>query len=122
MRGRTLSTIHWKKYLDPTENTRVRNFLNHRGDDVLWQISLNIHKAATSSQHLKDKIVIVVHENAPNAIVIEKKDYQNVLDLALNWFVSREQYEKCADISKFKKDISSFRKIKNRDKTIKNLI
>ena len=96
---RALSTVDWRKYLDVNTNTRVNSFLESRGDDVLWQISQNIQRA---NKRGKETLVMVVHENAPNAILIPKKDYQAVLDLSLAWFESREQYERCKDILEFK--------------------
>jgi hypothetical protein len=117
-----LNTTHWKKYLDWTNNKRVENFLKSRGDDVLWQISQNIHKSGSNPKWLKDKLVMLVHENAPNAILIEKNEYQEVLDLAIEWFSKKEQYEKCAQILKFKNDIINFKSTKTQQEPIKNLI
>lgn len=102
----TISTVHWSRYLDENKNPRVKNFLKHRGDDVMWQVSLNVHKAGNGGKHSKDRLVMLVHENAPFAINIPKDDYLNVLDTALKYFQDKEDYEKCAEIVKFKKDIT----------------
>jgi len=118
MKEMTVSTIHWSKYLDKTKNPRVKNFLKYRGDDVMWQVSLNINK---SNKHGRDNLVMLVHENAPYAINIPRNEYEDVLNLAIEYFQEKEEYEKCAEILTFKKNIK--RKLNsNKQKYIKNLI
>jgi len=105
--SKILNTVHWKKYLDVTNgNPQVGRFLESRGNDVLWQVAQNVHKSGRGGKHKKNQLVMVIHENAPNAILIEKKDYMEVLELCLRWFENRENYEKCAEILKFKNDIN----------------
>lgn len=106
--GKILNTINWKRYLDVTNgNPQVERFLESRGNDVFWQIAQNIHKSGNGGKHTKDKLVMLIHENAPNAIFIEKKDYIEVLDLCLNWFEKKEWYERCSEIVKFKESIKN---------------
>lgn len=100
--SKMMSTVNWAKYLDDSTNPRVKSFLEHRGDDVLWQIAQNIQRC---NRRDKEKLVMVIHENAPNAILIEKKDYLKVLELCLNWFEKKEYYERCAEIVQFKKNV-----------------
>lgn len=121
MKNITLQTIHWSKYLDERKNPRVKNFLKHRGDDVMWQVALNVHKSGNGGKHDKDRLVMLVHENAPYAINIPRKEYGDVLDLALNYFQDKEQYEKCAEILIFKKNIK-IKPYSNKQKEVKNLI
>lgn len=118
MKNITVQTIHWSKYLDEQKNPRVKNFLKHRGDDVMWQVALNIHHCV---KHTKDRLVMVVHENAPYAIDIPQSDYQTVLELSLKYFERKEEYEKCAEILRFKDDVKNKRNSKVK-KTFKNLI
>lgn len=102
---KTLPTVHWKKYLDINNgNPQVKKFLESRGDDVLWQIAQNIQRC---NRRGKDSLVMVIHENAPAAILIERSDYQNVLDLSLSWFEHKEYYERCKEILDFKKFMKS---------------
>ena len=111
---KALPTVHWKKYLDINNgNPQVRKFLESRGDDVLWQISQNIQRA--NRREMKS-LVMVIHENAPSAILIERADFQNVLDLSLKWFESRELYERCGEIVEFKNYMKSG-KSNNKKKT-----
>lgn len=110
MRTRAFTTVSWEKYLVP-DNPFVQNFLNKNGDDVLWQISLNIHHAII---HNKESMGFVVHTNASSVVMIEQKDYLEVLDYCNEWFVKKEMYEKCAEIQKFKSDL------KNRNTRIKS--
>jgi hypothetical protein len=121
MKEITISTVHWSKYLDETKNPRVKNFLKYRGDDVMWQIALNVHKSGNGGKYDKDRLVMLVHENAPYAINIPRKEYEDVLNLALKYFESKEHYEKCADIITFKKNIKN-KQYSNKQKPLKNLI
>ena len=106
--SKLFSTVHWKKYLDITNgNPQVERFLESRGNDVLWQVAQNVHKSGNGGKHKKDRLVMAIHENAPNAILIEKKDYLEILELCLNWFEKKEQYEKCAEIVKFKQNVQN---------------
>lgn len=116
MKEITISTIHWSKYLDPTKNPRVKNFLKYRGDDVMWQVALNVHKAGNGGKHSKDKLAMIIHENAPYAISIHSSEYTEVLDLAIKYFQDKEEYEKCATIVGFKQDILQKKVIKSKSK------
>lgn len=119
MNEKLISTVDWRKYLDVNTNPRVKKFLDSRGDDVLWQISQNIQRANRKN---KESLVMVVHENAPSAILIEKKDFDNVLELSLKWFENKEYYERCSGIIKIKNDLINSNQIKTLTKPIKNLI
>ena len=120
MRTRTFTTVNWEKYLVPT-NPYVKNFLDKNGDDVLWQIAQNIDNATRLK---KENLAFVVHVNAASVVVIDKKDYEKVLDYCNDWFIKKEYYEKCAHIQKFKKNVSdSFgKKRKITNKKEKNFI
>lgn len=121
MKQLTINTIHWSKYLDETKNPRVKNFLKHRGDDVMWQVAQNVFKSGNGGKYAKDRLVMLVHENAPYAINIPDTDYVEVLDLALNYFQNKEEYEKCAKILEFKNSVIE-KKNNNNKKTSKKLI
>jgi GTPase len=103
MRTRAFTTVGWEKYLVPT-NPFVQNFLNKNGDDVLWQVALNIHNAIIDG---KDSMGIIVHVNTPSVVMIEKKDYVTVLDYCNDWFVKKEMYERCALIQTYKTDFKN---------------
>lgn len=120
MRTRAFTTVGWEKYLVPT-NPFVQNFLNKNGDDVLWQVALNIHNAILDK---KENVGFVVHVNAPSVVMIEKKDYITVLDYCNDWFVKKEMYEKCALIQTYKSDFKNKTSRKKLDdsKKHKNLI
>lgn len=121
MKEITVQTIHWSKYLDETKNPRVKNFLKYRGDDVMWQVALNVHKSGNGGKYSKDRLVMLIHENAPYAINIPQSEYQDVLDLSLKYFEKKEDYEKCAEIVRFKDDVKNKRNGKDK-KPSKNLI
>jgi hypothetical protein len=96
-----LATTSWKKYLLP-RNQRVRNFLNSRGSDVFWQICQNIHEAYRDN---RNELMMLIHPNLSHAIIIPKKDYIEVINLALKHFTKDENYEKCIKINTIKNDI-----------------
>jgi hypothetical protein len=120
MRTRAFTTVGWEKYLVPT-NPFVQNFLNKNGDDVLWQVAQNIHNAILDR---KENVGFVVHVNAPSIVVIDQKDYTQVLDYCNDWFVKKEMYEKCALIQKYKSDFTNktTRKKNNETRKQKDLI
>ena len=69
MRVRTYSTVDWRKYLVEDYNPRVKNFLESRGESVFQQISTNINSAVMRG---KPQVVLLVHPNVGNIIVIKK--------------------------------------------------
>ena len=93
------STVDWRKYLDVNKNPRAKSFLESRGDDVLWQIASELNRAImTPNQH---ELVILVHPNAGAVIRIQEKDFEEVLNMCMEWFKSREKYEICSKIKQF---------------------
>lgn len=95
MKVATYNTVDWKKYLKPNSNVRINRFLDKKGHDVFHQISLNIRKANRNGW---EKIVLLIHPNAGNLMVIPKQDYLEVLNIAHNWFLEKEMYENCSTI------------------------
>ena len=95
MKTKAVNTVHWRKYLDVNENPRVSSFLKSRGDDVMWQVGQNIRRAVRRDL---PELNLLIHENAPYAIKIQKKDFEEVMNLSLSWFEKKEEYEKCSEI------------------------
>ena len=116
MKELTISTVDWRKYLDVNVNPRAKRFLDSRGDDVLWQIAQNLHKNSNS------RLVMLVHENAPSGIEIKSTDYNEVFDLCIKYFESKEHYEKCQKILSFKNANSNTPKNIVKKELNKNLI
>jgi len=104
MIGDAHRTVSWKRYLLNDDEPRVKKFLESRGNEVFYQISIAINAAVVSN---KDSIVLLIHPNMKNVIRIKKEEFITVLDRANEWFVSKENYEVCSVISGFKKNISS---------------
>jgi hypothetical protein len=98
MRNRHYTQVDWKKYLIP-KNNFVKRFLDENGDAVFNQIYLNIDNALNDN---KTSLAFVVHTNAHSIVIIEKKDFIDVLNECTKWFVAKENYEKCLDIEKIK--------------------
>lgn len=102
MKTRLLNTVNWRRYLDENENPRAAVFLESRGYEVLKQIAGNINRAVSRNQN---KLVIVVHPNVGNAIVIQRNEYAEFFELALNWFKKNEHYEMCHEIQKYQSNL-----------------
>lgn len=116
MKVRTYSTVDWRKYLVEEYNPRVKNFLESRGEEVFQQITSNIDSAVKKQ---KSKIVLLIHPNAGNIIVIEKKDFKKVYNLALEWFLKKEKYEMCSIIKGYMENMKTpKRRIKIPTKTL----
>ena len=116
MRTKAFSTVNWRKYIDVNVNPRAKAFLDSRGDDVLWQMANNVHKAAVNKG--LSQLVLLVHPNAGAVIKIEKQDFKEVLTLALKWFEKRENYKRCSRIQLF---IDNLDKLRNGIKVDKNI-
>lgn len=106
-KAKAFSTVNWRKYLDIKTNPRAKSFLESRGDEVLWQIAGTVHKAAKGEV---PEVVLLIHPNAGAVIRIPKDEYDEMLELCLNWFVHREDYEKCTDIQWFQSDLEALRR------------
>lgn len=107
-RTKAFSTVNWRKYLDVNVNPRAKSFLESRGDDVLWQISSNIHQAIFKKD--MNQLVLLVHPNAGAVIRIDKKEFKEILQMCLDWFVYKEDYEKCSKIKWFLSDLEKVNK------------
>jgi len=113
-RAKAFSTVNWRKYLDVKTNPRAKSFLKSRGDDVLWQISSNIYRAAVRKG--LSEIVLLVHPNAGAVIRIHKSEYKELLNLCLKWFETREQYDRCSEIQFY---ISEVNRVQQKPKVLK---
>jgi hypothetical protein len=118
-RAKAFSTVNWRKYLDVNTNPRADNFLKAKGDDVLWQIAANIHQTTVSNS---DELVLLVHPNAGAVIKINKKEYKEVLNLCLDWFVNKEDYGKCSQIKKIMIDLEKINTINKKQRKIKETL
>ena len=72
MRKRAVSLTNWKRYLDYENNPKLIPFIKSRGNEVFWQISQNVWKY--NGRGLSS-LTMIIHENAPYAINIPKKEY-----------------------------------------------
>jgi|11_taG_2_1085331.scaffolds.fasta_scaffold18637_2 hypothetical protein len=120
MRQTAFSTVNWRKYLDVNTNPRAKAFLDSRGDDVLWQLANNVHKAAVNKG--LSQLVLLVHPNAGAVIKIEKNDFKEVLTLALKWFENKENYKRCSRIQLFINNIDKLKRGIKVDKNINEIV
>jgi len=98
MKHRLLNTVNWKKYLIPGTSPRSDNFLDENGTAVYQQVTDRVCVAVRTN---KEKIVLVVHPNAGNAIVINDYEYNEFLDIANEWFLKIEDYKMCGKIKDY---------------------
>ena len=108
--------VSWKRYLIP-HTDRIQNFLDSRGVDVFTQISDMINKASITKQK---EVVLVVHPHLSSAISIKEKDYLEVLNLCIDFLASKEQYESCSKIKKYKQNLKNSKS--KESKTTKSII
>lgn len=94
-RAQAFSTVNWRKYLDVNTNPRAENFLKSKGEDVLWQISSNIRNSIRDGI---SELVLLVHPNVGGVIKIEQTEFKELLELSLNFFLQKEDYERCSTI------------------------
>lgn len=107
-RGKSFSTVNWKKYLDVETNPRALTFLESRGNDVLWQISSEINRAMMTPG--QDEVVFLIHPNVGAVIRIPKKEFGEFLNISLSWFEKNEDYEKCKEIQWFQTNFNNLKK------------
>ena len=72
------------------------------------QICQNIHEAYRDG---RSELMMLIHPNLSHAIIIPKKDYIEVINLALEHFAKDENYEKCIKINTIKTDIITKTKV-----------
>ena len=113
-RAQAFSTVNWRKYLDVNTNPRAENFLKSKGDDVLWQMTCNIHN---SMRNNIPELVLLVHPNVGGVIRIEQKEFKEVLELSLDFFLQKEDYQKCSSIKEIILELETPKKHKDNTKS-----
>lgn len=111
IRSKAYRTVSWKRYLLNEDTDRIKNFLEHRGNEVFYQVSKMINNATITNQ---PNITLLIHPNMKNVIKIDKKDFIVVLNRANEWFLKKEKYEVCSEISVFKKNIKRNQSVGNK--------
>lgn len=109
--------VDWKKYLNDT-NPIITKYLSKYGRIFIVQTINNIKKAHFNNQ---SKIVLIKFRDSDIISILEKKDYAYALELLLNLCIKIEYYEVCAEIQKLITDIKLNKKIKKREKRIKEV-
>lgn len=118
-RRRTFSTCGWKKYLDYPNNPRLKSFFESRGTDVLTQITGNINRQISANG---SELRVVIHPNVGSIMIIPRKDFESVLNIALNWFISKENYEMCHTINQYKNKLKNKSSKKQREDILQKLL
>jgi len=118
MTPQLLNTVDWRKYLiEDSDNPRIKRFLESRGNQVFTELTRAVNFA---NKNGRKKIVLIVHPNAGNAILIKEDEYMEVYDIATKFFEKKENYEACSLVSKYKTNfIKRQRQRQSVTKTIK---
>ena len=118
MTPQLLNTVDWRKYLiEDSDNPRIKRFLESSGNQVFTELTRAVNFA---NKNGRKKIVLIVHPNAGNAILIKEDEYMEVYDIATKFFEKKENYEACSLVSKYKTNfIKRQRQRQSVTKTIK---
>lgn len=109
MSAQLINTVDWRKYLiEDDDNPRIKKFLESRGNSVFTELTRAVNFA---NKNGREKIVLIVHPNAGNAILIKEAEFMEVYDIAIQYFEKNENYEGCSLVSKYK---SNFLKRKSK--------
>lgn len=103
LQGVVFTKIKWKDYMLPNNNPRIARFLRSKGNNVYKQIVEDIDTALIEKHQ---EILMIVHPNSVHLVSITKNEFDEILDYALEWFLTREDYEYCAMIRDLKSRIS----------------
>ena len=119
MNTQLLNTVDLRKYLiEDDDNPRIKRFLESRGTSIFTELTRGINSA---NKNGRNKIVVVVHPNAGNAILIKESEFMEVYDIAIKYFEKNENYEGCSEVSKYKSNFIK-RNSKKRLQNHKNLL
>ena len=100
---KTYSTIDWKRYLSTEYHPVASSFLEKHGIRVFKRA---IHSIRNSITDNTDTITLFALKGATMIIVVHKTDYVNLLNIAMEWLITKEEYEMCALIRDILTDIS----------------
>lgn len=90
-----LTEVDWKDYLIPETNPQIVRYLKTNGDKLYTAIATDVKMAIEEEL---PQIYIIPHRNCVTLISIKEEDFAAVLDVALNWFLDKENYEECSII------------------------
>ena len=103
--------VGWRKYLDVDHSPRVEMFLKKNGFVVFNQILDNLEEAIENDE---GEVLILVHRNAGAIVSIQTKDFKEVLEFSLQYFLKDEHYSECARITKLLKSLESPKLLKSK--------
>jgi hypothetical protein len=89
------STVGWRKYFDLNHSPRVERFLKANGLIIFNQLLENIEEAV---ENKIEEVLILAHKNAGSIVCVKEKDYKEVLEHSMKWFLQGEHYEQCGRI------------------------
>jgi hypothetical protein len=100
---KTYSTLDWKRYLSIAYHPVANSFLEKHGIKVFKHA---INSIKNSLKNNTDSITLFALKRSTIIIVVFKNDYVNLLNNAMEWLITKEEYEICAEIRDILIDIS----------------
>jgi hypothetical protein len=85
-----------RKVTFSSNNEQAINYIME--GDEFKHLFYNITVDAISQNYQKDQCVLFNVPNISNDVIIKKNHYQNALKEATNYFISKEDYQKCSQI------------------------
>ena len=89
-------------------NEEFQTFIDNEQEWMYERIVEAINEAHFSSQDYADILKAKISDTkSVISIKADRSDWKTSLDLAIKWYIDKEQYEKCAEISNLLKEIFS---------------
>lgn len=87
--------VDWRQYFDENTSPAVQSYITKNADS-LYPWLYDIIKHAISKK--LDEVAIIKFIDSKMYATIKKEDYKELLNKILNHYISKEEYEKCAEI------------------------
>ena len=87
--------VDWRQYFDENTSPAVQNYINKNADS-LYPWLYDIIKHAMDKK--LEEVAIIKFIDSKMYATIKKEDYKELLNKILDHYISKEEYEKCAEI------------------------
>jgi CRISPR/Cas system-associated protein Csm6 len=106
--------VDWRNYFDEAASPAVHNYINNNADTIYpWLFDVIKH----AIDKKLEEVAIVKFIDSKMYATIKKEDYKELLQKILEHFISKEEYEICAEI----RDLINKKERKSRKKEKKVL-
>lgn len=87
--------VDWRQYFDENTSPAVQNYITKNADS-LYPWLYDIIKHALDKK--LEEVAIIKFIDSKMYATIKKEDYKELLNKILDHYISKEEYEKCAEI------------------------